>query len=91
MSARREIVGKVRLYEHLNGHLGEQLDSRWTVADDSGWLPGIYADREAALLVGQSDLSHEALAMLTDAATRGEGDAYRPVTADEVRAAMATV
>jgi len=57
----------------------------WAASDDGGWLPGIYADEAAArraLEIAQTD--YLALEAAVASSVRGRGDAYRPVTADEL-------
>ncbi len=56
----------------------------FTVADDGGWCPGVYATEEAARFA--STVNPELLAERTHWRLRGQGDAYRPVTLDELRA-----
>jgi hypothetical protein len=54
------------------------------VSDGGGWYPGIYASEEAARFVPNVDIA--VLGRNVDATVRGVGDAYRPVTVDELKA-----
>lgn len=61
----------------------------WQAADGAGWLPGIYADEDAArraLVVIDSHYSE--LVTLARWETRGFGDEYRPITVADLDALM---
>lgn len=62
----------------------------WSAADDGGWLPGIYADEAAARLALKVIKTHyRALTAAVDADVRGIGEAYRPVTVEDLEALTA--
>jgi hypothetical protein len=62
------------------------VDGTVQIADGAGWLPGVYADETAARAA--LHLCRCELEQLTSWQLRGEGDAYKPVTVDDVRDAL---
>jgi hypothetical protein len=58
-------------------------DGTCTIADQAGWLPGIYADETAARYARK--VPAERLEPFVDADQRGIGKDYRPVTLDELK------
>ncbi len=65
----------IRLYKYS--------DNTWGVAFQSAWLPGKYADREAALLA--VDCPRTALEKAAHHSVRGMGLNYRPLTVEELK------
>ncbi len=58
-------------------------DGTFTVADDGGWYPGIYASDAAARLAPRVDIA--VLHARVGPDVRGHGRTYRPVAEDEIR------
>jgi hypothetical protein len=68
----------------MNTHIYETADG-YSVADGGGWLPGIYATSDAAALAAEVAKGHYSeLAQLAHYSVRGVGDAYRPITVDDL-------
>ena len=62
-----------------------QVDDGWVVADEGGWLPGLYVTGEAAeKAVHVASVDFPALEALNE--SRGRGDAYQPITVDDLAA-----
>ena len=71
-------------YPHTDGiTLIQYSDKTWGVKFQNNWLPGKYADRDAALYAIECPLRY--LTEITHHSIRGTGVNYRPLTLDELK------
>ncbi len=74
----------------MSVRLYEVRSDEFVTADNAGWLPGVYADREAARIAGayaETSLSaRESLTSLRDRINHHDGE-NRPITVDDLAAA----